>query len=287
MKKLITKIKKFIPESIKNRLVEFLHSIWLISLKKAIEEQGLADLVKVLRKIVPDINNQYTKVKLKGVYIETKVRAQHAFQIALVKEALRGLEKSVIVDIGDSSGTHLQYIKELYSGKKDVKLFSVNIDGEAVRRIRARGFEAIHAKAEDIENYNFNTDAFLCFETLEHLMNPCYFLHELSSKTNAKYFIMTVPYMRKSRVGLYHIRKEHKGKVYAENTHIFELSPDDWKLIVKHSGWEVVKERIYLQYPRRNILRVTGLLWRLFDFEGFYGLVLRKDNSWTSRYMDW
>lgn len=193
-------------------------------------------------------------------------------------------ENPVIVDIGDSAGTHLQYLTGLYS---NIKCLSVNLDKEAVERIRAKGLNAVHARAEDLDQYNINVDIFLSFQVLEHIMNPCSFLHKLSEKTNTKYFVVTVPYVRKSRVGLHHIRRSASETVKAENTHIFELSPEDWKLIVRHSGYDIVKERVYLQYPKRSFYRLTKYLWRRFDFEGFYGLILKRDNSWSSKYSDW
>ena len=125
------------------------------------------------------------------------------------------------------------------------------------------------------------------FEMLEHLMNPCHFLHELSTKTNAKYLVITVPYLHNSRVGLHHIRGGPIRNVYAENTHIFELSPKDWKLLVKHSGWSILQERIYLQYPKWGLFWITKFLWRQFDFEGFYRMVLTKNDTWASKYMGW
>ncbi|KKL99163.1 hypothetical protein LCGC14_1817200 [marine sediment metagenome] len=123
-----------------------------------------------------------------------------------VNEIIQELKKPVIVDIGDSAGAHLQYIMGLYSKNKDIKCLSVNLDEKAVRKIREKGLEAIHARAEDLHKYDVNADIFLCFELLEHLMNPCQFLYELSSRTNVKYLIVTIPYVRGSRVGLHHIR---------------------------------------------------------------------------------
>ena len=142
-------------------------------------------------------------------------------------------------------------------------------------------------RAEELHKHNIFADIFLCFEVLEHMMNPCRFLYDLSSKTNVKYMIVTVPYLKNSRVGLKHIRRNRKEIVYAENTHIFELSPGDWKLITKHAGWEIVMKKIYFQYPKKSFFRLTKCLWRNFDFEGFYGMILKRDNSWSSLYMDW
>jgi 2-polyprenyl-3-methyl-5-hydroxy-6-metoxy-1,4-benzoquinol methylase len=278
-------LKSFIPKSIKPFLREILQSVMKTSIEKASKEQGLKSLSDKLTKIVPDITEQYSTFKVDNPYAEVKVRNQHAFQIVLANEVVSEFEKPTIVDIGDSAGTHLQYIMGLYPQK--MQCLSVNLDAQAVEKIKQKGLEAVNARAEDLHKYNIDANIFLCFEMLEHLMNPCHFMHELSTKTNAKYMVITVPYLKNSRVGLHHIRGGGVRDVYAENTHIFELSPKDWKLLVRHSGWNVAQERIYLQYPKRGFLWITKALWRRFDFEGFYGMILTKDNTWSSKYMDW
>ncbi|MBZ0109647.1 MAG: hypothetical protein K8F52_13360 [Candidatus Scalindua rubra] len=261
--------------------------IQIKSLNKSAEEQGLNVLIEKLKKKVFDIRLQYSGFEVNSPYLETKVRNQHAFQISLLDNVINKLENPVIVDIGDSAGTHLQYIQELYSENNNIRCISVNLDPEAIKKIKEKGFEAIQARAENLHDYNINADVFLCFQTLEHLMNPINFLYKLSSRTTAKYLIITVPYLKNSRIGLYHIRCGDKDDACAENTHIFELNPEDWKLIVRHSGWSVTKERVYLQYPKRSLLRITKALWRKYDFEGFYGMVLERNDEWSSRYKDW
>ena len=280
-------LKYFIPKSIKPFLRETLRSVMKTSIEKASKEQSLKNIADKLAEIVPDMTDQYSTLKVDNPYVKVKVRNQHAFQISLVNEIIGELEKPTIVDIGDSAGTHLQYIIGLHSKNKKVQCLSVNLDGEAVEKIKQKGFDAVNARAEDLHKYNIDADIFLCFETLEHLMNPCHFLHELSTKTNAKYMVITVPYLKNSRVGLHHIRGGGLRNVYAENTHIFELSPNDWKLLARHSGWNIAQERIYRQYPKRGLFWITKALWKRFDFEGFYGMILIKDDSWSSKYMDW
>ncbi|HHT9105573.1 MAG TPA: methyltransferase domain-containing protein [Candidatus Wujingus californicus] len=275
---------KFSSQNIKPFIKQLLESVYIKSLKKAAKEQGLNTLVNRLEALVPDVTNQYSTRKIDTNYLRTKIRGLHAFQIALVNEVISGFENPVIVDIGDSAGTHLQYLMGLYL---NIKCLSVNLDKDAIERIRGKGINAIHARAEDLDQYNIDVDVFLCFQVLEHMMNPCMFLHNLSEKTNAKFLVVTVPYVRKSRVALNYIRRNMNEIVKAENTHIFELSPEDWKLIVRHSGWNIVKERIYSQYPRREFLRITKALWKRFDYEGFYGMILTRNDAWSSKYMDW
>ncbi len=264
----------------------FLDSVWIKSLNHAAKEQNLNKLSARLEEIVPDIKHQYSTFELNTPYLILKVRNQHAFQISLIEEIINEFDNPVIVDIGDSAGTHLQYILSIYKNK-NIECLGVNLDTKAIDRIKAKGLNAIYARAEDLNKYNVNADIFLCFEMIEHLIDPFHFLHELSSKTQCKYLVITVPYLKKSRVGLHHIRSGRKDDICAENTHIFELDPEDWKLIVQHTGWKVVKERIYYQYPRKHLLWITKYLWRKFDFEGFYGLILMKDDAWSSKYKDW
>jgi hypothetical protein len=281
------KTKDCVLKNVRDCLKKYFYLIQTNSLKKSAKERGLKVLIDKLNKEVPDISNQYSRFEVNNQYLKTKVRTLHAFQISLFDDVVGELENPVIVDIGDSAGTHLQYINGLYSKNKNIRSLSVNLDPEAVRRIKGKGLEAIQSRVEDLQNYNINADVFLCFETLEHLMNPCYFLYELMKKTNVKYLVVTVPYLKRSRVGLHHIRCEKGDIVQAENTHVFELSPGDWKLILRHSGWDIVKDDIFLQYPRRSLYRFTKLLWRKYDFEGFYGLILKRDWTWPSRYLDW
>jgi len=257
------------------------------SLKKAAREQGLDGLAAQLRSIVPDISEQYSTFKLDSVYLESKVRNVHAFQISLVNRIVGQFRDPVIVDIGDSSGTHLQYITGIHSRGKNIKALSVNMDPKAIKKIKGKGIDTVNAKAEDLSKYDINADIFLCFQTLEHLTDPCRFLYQLSSKTNAKYLIVTVPYVRESRVGLHHIRSNQEGTVGSERVHIHELNPENWKLLMRHCGWEIAEDRVYLQFPRRGFFSLTRPLWSRFDFEGFYGLILKRDDTWSSRYLDW
>ncbi len=277
------------PNSLKHWVSRRLNWIRIWSIKAAVREQRLSPLYKQLSAIVPDITHQYSSFELDTEYLKLNVRAVHSFQVALVTEALRHIESGdmTIVDIGDSAGTHLQYLSELHKDL-DIRCLSINIDEEAVTRVQQKGMEAICARAEDMASHSIDADIFLSFEMLEHLMNPSEFLKSLSVGTKCKAFVITVPYLSHSRVGLHHIRGGQKRHVSAENTHIFELSPDDWNLIFKHSGWAVISDRIYYQYPRMFLFRcILKKLWKRTDFEGFYGAILRPDQSWSDLYSGW
>ena len=91
--------------------------------------------------------------------------------------------------------------------------------------------------------------------------------------------LITVPYLKKSRVGLYYIRTSSIKPIHAEEEHIFELSPEDWTLLFKHSGWKVTHSKVYYQYPRKIpfLKSILAAFWRITDCEGFWGAILEKD----------
>ncbi len=269
-----------------NRRFECWKRIAVLSLRQAVREQGLADLYGRLVEIVPDIRHQYSSFEITTEYHQVKVRSQHAFQVSLVEQALKLLRVSpgealTIVDIGDSAGTHIQYLQGLH---QNVRSLSVNLDKQAVDRIRQKGLEALHARAEEVEKYAVEPDIFLSFETLEHLSAPIQFLESLARLSKCRAFVVTVPYLAASRVSLNYIRAKSNQPVSPESVHIFELSPEDWNLLFMFSGWRVSFESVYTQYPKSGLLSLTKKYWRDWDFEGFYGAVLVPDNTWRALY---
>lgn len=305
MEKLFNKIKKVFREvkqeksfkPVFRRLFTRINSfLWKTfsfqSLKIAAKEQQLVPVISQIEKVVSDYKDQYSHAKIEGEFWNYKVRVHHAFQFQLTNQLIEkllsnsGKKEITIVDIGDSSGNHLKYFKELCN-KCTVRSVSVNLDPVAVNKIQGRGFEAILAKAEDIEKYDIHPDIFISFQTLEHLNSPITFLKSIADKSSCNYFVITVPYRSISRVGLFHIRNNLEENVSAERTHVFELCPEDWKLIFQHSGWKVIEEKIYLQYPLKHPLRLLKNVWANLDHEGFLGVVLEKDSTWSKRYLDW
>lgn len=284
-KLMLRKLARKLPHNLKLVAVSLVERLQLMSIRCAVREQHLDELIVRLARIVPDIRQQYTTHVLEKPYYFLKVRAQHAFQISLVQKAIEMLgigtsESLTIVDIGDSAGTHLQYLEKLH-GK--IRSLSVNLDSEAVSRIRSKGLEAIHARAEELHEYNINPDIFMSFETLEHLHAPLQFLQSLS-KVSCRSLVVTVPYVANSRVKLDYIRQGLDKRVTAESVHIFEFSAEDWRLLFQFSGWRILHDQVYLQYPTRHPLCVTKPIWKSLDFEGFYGAVLVPDQRWPSLY---
>ncbi len=282
MKKLL---KALLPESAAASLRGARETLLLRSLRAAVAEQGLAESVARHTKVFPELSRQYTDFALDTEFLQYKVRAQQSFQVSLAAPVLAARPGATVVDIGDSSGAHIAALKAMLPDAGH-RFLSVNLDEQAVARVKARGFEALLCRAENLQEKGVKADVFLSFETLEHLNDPATFLHRLS-KTPCDRLVLTVPFVTETRVGLHHLRAGLTKKVSPETVHMLEFSPADLKLLAAHCGWAVETERIYRQYPLNSPLRGTRAIWKDWDFEGFYGLVLRRDSAWSSLYTGW
>lgn len=265
-------------------------SAW--SIKLALTESGFGSLIEKLRATVPDISGQESSEKdVFNDSLELKRRSLQAFQCTLMLKAIENLSpaKLVVVDIGDSAGTHMIYLQELTKNRFDIDTISVNLDPRAIKKINSRGLKAILCRAEDLDLAEKEVDLFTAFELLEHLHNPAIFFRNLAKKSKCNKMIITVPYLKHSRIGLHHIRNRTSKIIYAEDEHIFELSPVDWVLLMLHSGWRVIYSKVYYQYPRRwpFINQILAFYWRLTDFEGFWGAILEKETTLSDYYQDW
>jgi hypothetical protein len=232
----------------------------------AVKSQNLSSLFLTLKKIIPDLSEQYSSSQI-DYYFQLKVRALHVFQIGYVLKNI-GPHKN-IADIGDSSGNHLKYIKHFHP---DINAVSVNLDPRAVERITKSGGKAVLCDAHKINESGIKAALALSFETLEHLENPLEFLRNLK-KGGFERVIITVPYRKYSRVGLHQYRNNVEG-FGIEDVHIFELCPRDWTLLFRYAGWKVDNYEIYYQYPW--YLSFMKYYWEKYDFEGFIGFTLIK-----------
>jgi 2-polyprenyl-3-methyl-5-hydroxy-6-metoxy-1,4-benzoquinol methylase len=280
-------------KKIKYVVKKIVYAIAKVSIELAVAQQGLIKLIKRLREIEPDISKQETSGSEKfNEYWEFKRRSLQAFQCKMMLKAIDflGGGKITVVDIGDSAGTHMLYLKKLTRENVCVDTIGVNLDPIAIEKIKARGQKAILCRAEELDLGQQKVDLFTSFEMVEHLHNPAILFRRLAKRSACNYMVVTVPYRKQSRVGLYLLRNHPKiMSNTAEEEHIFELSPEDWSLLMLHSGWRVVYDKIYYQYPQRIpiISWVLSLFWRKTDFEGFWGAILKKDIVLSDRYRDW
>lgn len=263
------------------------------SIRRVLYKNGLYALVERLRKIVPDISNQESsEEEAFNDFWELKRRALQSFQCTMMLKALDYFSpgKIAVADIGDSAGTHMLYLQNLAGDEYEIDSLSVNLDPRAIKKIESRGLKAVLCRAEEIDLGEKKLDMIVSFQMVEHLHNPAIFFRRLAKKSLCNRLVVTVPYVKSSRVGLHYVRPENlKAILFAEDVHIFELNPEDWSLLMLYSGWRVIYQKVYYQYPRKwpVISQMLGLYWRIVDYEGFWGVILERDTSFSECYQDW
>ena len=264
------------------------------SIDAAVKAQGLAALRADLRRVVPDISQQYTYTIDDENYHrigERKMRSLHAFQIKCVLDALPGLGPgATIVDIGDSSGAHGMYVKAVAPEGAVNRYISVNLDPVAVDKVNKGGGEAILCRAEELNHQSVHADLFVSFETIEHLLDPVRFLHDLATKGAADQILFSVPYRRSSQFGGYHLRLPDSNlpqRVTPEELHVMELSPEDWTIACRLAGFRAMSVQIYRQYPKWHPIWFMAPIWRRLDFEGYVCIRAKKDLEFADRYSGW
>lgn len=288
---------------------EFISLVWVktrIHCLKRIQKKYHNEFFEtIIRDCNIDLMNQYSNNPNTNdgdytKYYLLKLINTHAFQAKFTKSALCDLVANgyinpdstlVMVDIGDSAGTHLKYQRKMLQGMfEDIRTVSVNLDPVAVEKIRAGGGgEAVLCRAEDYRPDGLSIDVYLSYEMVEHLHNPALFFYRLAKSNNGKYMVVTVPYRKRSRVAVgLSMNCSNYDKITAEDEHIFELCPNDWQRLLWHAGWKVRKDEIYYQYPRRSIFTpLYRCAWEQCDFEGFYAMLLERDMTAANLYTDW
>lgn len=205
-------------------------------------------------------------------------------EIALV---LASRQMCSFADIGDSDGS-VRIIMEEVFGKARLETVGINLQPSVVERMKEKGLNAICEDAIAVGNRGTRYNVVSLFETMEHLPDPIGFLQKIAPVVEDR-LVLSVPYVRSSRVGLYHLQLNRFWNkdlpIIIENVHFFELSPNDWKKIFLHSGWRVEREVIFKQFPESGPLKwMLTLYWRYVSFEGFYFVSLVKDTTQSSRY---
>jgi len=279
---MISKLKKFIKKSIiePTSIATVLTIINSDTALKEIWEQSFVQF--------PDFSEHFTFI-VDNKEVEHRIRllvvAETAFMKKAISDVLQTMERCSYADIGDSDGS-VQLLLQKYFPSNRLKSVGINLQKGAIRKIEERGLNAIYADAQSLKDQKITYDVVSVFETLEHLPDPIGFLKGLTSIVN-KSLIISVPFIRHSRTGLYYLtnRWEKDRKATIESTHIFELSPKDWRKIFLHSGWKVDHEQTLLMFhPRRLSRLILQPYWKYESFEGFWFASLSPCDQYSSQY---
>jgi 2-polyprenyl-3-methyl-5-hydroxy-6-metoxy-1,4-benzoquinol methylase len=252
-------------------------------------DNGLKEIWDYSFGLFPDFSNHFA-VPVDNKEIEHRIRLLVVGETFFIKKEIDRIfelkDSCSYADVGDSDGS-VRLLLEKYFSKEKLSSVGINLQENAVKKIKKKGLEAICADALSLGDRRINYDIVSAFETIEHLPDPIGFLDKIKSIINCR-LILSVPLIRHSRISLAYISdKWPKGKKPTiENTHIFELSPLDWEKIFLHTGWRVENEWKLMMFPSNGFSRfILQPYWRFVSFEGFWFVSLSKYNKYTCQYV--
>lgn len=257
--------------------------------------QAVANSDAELRKIwndslrlFPDFKKHYSFV-VDNEEVENRIRLLVVAETFFVKREIENVITRkggcTYADVGDSDGS-VRLLLKGYLSEEKLSSVGINLQPSTVEKIKRKGLDAICADALSLGDKGVHYDIVSAFETLEHLPDPIGFLSGIRNVVENR-LVLSVPFIRHSRIGLAYLsnRWPNGTKPTVENTHIFELSPRDWKRIFLHSGWKINRDWKLMMFPSARISRlILQPFWRFVSFEGFWFISLSKDTEYSSKY---
>mgnify|MGYP001612453296 FL=1 len=264
--------------------------------KKAIldakgEDKKFLEIWNLSLKIIPDsVLDEHFIVPVFNDEVRLRIRllicGEVYFAAKVIEELFGGEKKCTFLDIGDSDGSTRLLLNEALP-HFSIDTMGINLQLKAVEKIRRKGLKAECLDAMEVQKAGTRYDIVSLFETLEHLTNPIGFLENIHETVKHR-LIISVPLICHSRISLRYLDKTWDKNIIPtiENTHIFELAPEDWRKIFLHTGWRVESEWRLRQFPDSGILKIImQRAWRKLSFEGFWFAALTKDMFHKNRFM--
>jgi len=276
----INEIKRLIKKTIDTISIKAIHHM-------VASNGDMGVLWDLSQKLIPDLRQHFSE-HVESREVELRIRLLIVFETMFVKriisDYLQKNKKCSYADIGDSDGS----VRLLLGHTKfnNLSTVGINLQPQAVEKMRRRGLAAICADALSIGDQGIKYDIVSVFETLEHVSDPIGFLSKIRKVVNHR-LLISVPLIRRSRVNLAYTGNQWPTdkKPTVENTHIFELSSKDWEKIFLHTGWRIDYETRLMMFPSSLIYRIIlQTYWRMISFEGFWFVSLLKDDEYVSKY---
>lgn len=236
-----------------------------LTLRQAAAAPGLGRFLELYS--LDQARDHFADVTLDARYLQEVTRYFHARRVQRITERLGAeLPSLTFLDVGDTDGMILKHL-----GKKGL---GFNNSPKACEQIRRNGVEAQQGDGQRLPFPDGAFDVVMCFETLEHVPNPCQLLEELARVARRKVYL-SIPGVLSTLV---HTRI--KGSRLGEE-HVIEFDETDFRALLTHLPLRVTHyERIQVfAEPRgaREILSyrqhaTRDLFGGCFKFFQFYEL---------------
>lgn len=264
----------------------------VMSVFKAVnEEPRMRQMWDLSKTVLQNLTDHYATLQI-DTEGQGRLRLLLCAQAVFMRKVVESLSKkgntvNGWVDVGDSDGAARLLFLKSSPQMGGFRTLGVNLEPEAVALIRSKGLEAQCLNAMDLHKTGVTFDLVSIFETLEHMPNPLGFLESIQPVVGRR-LIVSVPLIVSSRVALGYLSPKWSvpNQPTYSNNHFFELCPSDWKKLFSHAGWTIEDEWKVCQFPRSGPLNwLMTYAWRKMSFEGYWFVSLKKDDTFTSRFI--
>ena len=235
------------------------------SLEKRIKEIGNL-------RLVPRNHYAYTTVEDEFVYNLLTIQQNNLINFTI--ENTRGLDLESILEVGCTSDL---FLKEVEADKK----MGLNFLDVCCEQIERQGIRSVKANADTIPLPEKSVDVVICYQMLEHSLNPIKVLRELE-RISKGLILLSIPWVLKTNIRSKYHGGQPDGRPMSEY-HIFEFSEEDFRRILSHTNLKVEGYKKLLNYRHFQ----TPLLYKVLKslylsyFPALNVYVLKSPKVWA------
>jgi SAM-dependent methyltransferase len=146
----------------------------------------------------------------------------------------------VVAEVGAASD---MFLKRIDAGKK----IGVNVLDVCVEQLNKQGITGIKTDGQHMPLADDEADLVICFQTLEHTLNPILFLNELGRITK-KRLLLSIPWVSKTNIRARWYGMPEPGDQPELEFHVFEFDEDDFRKVLSYTDFEIVTYQKLINY---------------------------------------
>ncbi len=192
------------------------------------------NLKKIWKQVPVDYYDQGTKTNLfQWIW--------HSLKMRVFQNLIEGRNFEKILDIGCASGVMTNKIYEIFP---EATIFGVDVYPEVISHAKHK-YPKINFKVADAHKLPFNKNFFdlvVCYETIEHVLDPLQVLSEIRRITKpGGLSVITMDSGSFLFRMVWWFWERSKGKVW-QNAHLHPFNHKELEKIIKKSGFRIVKK---------------------------------------------
>jgi ubiquinone/menaquinone biosynthesis C-methylase UbiE len=166
----------------------------------------------------------------------------HTLKIKTFKNLVKGMKVKKVLDIGCASGYMTNKISQILSGSQ---IWGIDVYAKAIN-FGKRKYPRIEFKVADARNLPFRANSFdlvVCYETIEHVLNPLKMLKEIQRvlKKNGYALVAMDSGSLLFRV-VWFVWENTKGKVWRK-AHLHTFKHKNLEKLIEKSGFTIFKKK--------------------------------------------